>query len=179
MSEKTVLEVTEMRSTPSSSTDTGWKWAALITGAVLLVLVACLIGCLFGLLIGAAVSNNRRSETSVPEYYLPPTEEWPQATPDPAGQARLGVRYTMTAEGAIIQEVETGTAAEDAGLRVGDIITAVDGRDVNRNHPLNERILNYSPSDEVTLTILRNGREQELTVKLGAWTDIPLQLPIQ
>jgi predicted metalloprotease with PDZ domain len=180
MSEKTVLEVTEMRSTPSAATNGGWKWAAFITGAVLLALVACLIGCLFGLLIGAAISNNRRSQTSVPEYYLPPTEEWPLPTPyQGSGQARLGVRYTMTAEGALIQEVETGTAAEEAGLQVGDIITAVDGKAVNANHPLAERILSYNAGDEVTLTILRNGREQKINVRLGAWTDLPLQLPIQ
>lgn len=182
MSEKTVLEVTEeMKTTPAGSTNAGWKWAALIMGALLLALVTCLIGCLFGLLIGAAVSNNRRSATSIPEYYSPPpTEEWPLPTPyQGSGQARLGVRYTMTAEGAVIQEVETGSAAEAAGLQVGDIVTAVDRKAVNFNHPLRERILEYNAGDEVTLTILRNGREQKIKVRLGAWDDLPLQLPIQ
>lgn len=174
-------DFTAQRNLTPSQAEGGWKWAALILGAVLLTLIACLIGCLFGLLIGAAIGNQRGSETPLPEYYYEyPEQPWELPTPYPgSGPARLGVEYTMTEEGAEIVRVEDGSPAAEAGLRTGDIVTAVDGKAVNANHPLAERILAYNAGDEVTLTILRNGREQEIEVRLGAWTDLPLQLPIQ
>ena len=48
----------------------------------------------------------------------------------------------------------------------GDIVTEMDGKSIDSVVDLRNRILRASPGDEVKLTILRDGKEQELTVKL-------------
>jgi S1-C subfamily serine protease len=49
----------------------------------------------------------------------------------------------------------------------GDIITAMDGNAVESVKDLRGRILRANPDDEVKLTILREGSEKEVTVKLA------------
>ena len=85
--------------------------------------------------------------------------------------------------GLLIQSVDNGSAADDAGLRAGsqnvvvsgksfvlggDIITAVDGHAVNTFEQLSNAISAKKPGDKVTLTIYRHGKQQTVTVKLGA-----------
>mgnify|MGYP001583439896 CR=1 FL=1 len=43
----------------------------------------------------------------------------------------LGITYSSTSEGAYIQKVTAGSAAEKAGIRAGDIVTRVDGENVD------------------------------------------------
>jgi S1-C subfamily serine protease len=84
--------------------------------------------------------------------------------------------------GLLVERVERGSAAANAGLRVGkqkvvvsgnsyvvggDIITAVDGKAVNSFEELSNAISSKKPGDEVTLTIYRNGKQQTVTAKLG------------
>ncbi|WP_298818141.1 S1C family serine protease [Chloroflexus sp.] len=59
------------------------------------------------------------------------------------------------------------TAAAQAGLREGDIITAVNDQRLDANTSLRQLLLQYRPGDTVELTILRNGQEQKVTVTLG------------
>ncbi|MEF3273165.1 MAG: trypsin-like peptidase domain-containing protein [Chloroflexus sp.] len=59
------------------------------------------------------------------------------------------------------------TAAAKAGLREGDIITAVNDQRLDANTSLRQVLLQYRPGDTVELTILRNGQEQKVTVTLG------------
>lgn len=59
------------------------------------------------------------------------------------------------------------TAAAQAGLREGDIITAVNGQRLDANTSLRQLLLQYRPGDTVELTILRDGQEQNVTVTLG------------
>ena len=67
------------------------------------------------------------------------------------------------------------SAAEAAGLREGDIITEVDGRPVNETKPLDEHIGRYEPGDRVELTILRDGRKRDISVRLGSQ---PIEPPV-
>jgi hypothetical protein len=69
--------------------------------------------------------------------------------------------------GAWIREVVPDSPAEAAGLRPDDLITAVDGRAVDTNHPLEALIGAYEPGDRVTITYLRGGGEEEVSVRLG------------
>src|SRR5690606_2987222 len=64
--------------------------------------------------------------------------------------------------------------AERAGIRVGDVILAVNGTPVNDSNDLRNRIASFLPGTEVTLTIWRNGREEQVRVRLAE-----LQLPNQ
>ncbi|HVM19301.1 MAG TPA: trypsin-like peptidase domain-containing protein, partial [Egibacteraceae bacterium] len=73
-----------------------------------------------------------------------------------------------TNTGALVVEVAPGSAAADAGLQRGDIITALDGEAVTSMGDLAGLISSRSPGDEVTVTIMRSGEEQALDVTLGA-----------
>ncbi len=59
------------------------------------------------------------------------------------------------------------TAAARAGLRDGDIITAVNGQRLDGNVSLRQLLLQYQPGDTIELTILRDGQEQTVSVTLG------------
>jgi Do/DeqQ family serine protease len=70
--------------------------------------------------------------------------------------------------GVLITSIEPGSAAARAGLRPQDIVTAINGVPVNDPNTLRNRIASTPPGTEVTLNILRNGREQQVRVRLGA-----------
>ncbi len=74
---------------------------------------------------------------------------------------------TQLAGGAVITEVVADSPAEAAGLEVGDIITAMDGTDLDANHSLADLVGSYSPGDEVTLQLTRGDEELELTATLA------------
>ena len=69
--------------------------------------------------------------------------------------------------GAVVRYVEPGSPADEAGLEEGDVITAVDGRAVERNHPLDQLLQRYKPGDIVEITYWRDDREHEVRVRLG------------
>ena len=56
--------------------------------------------------------------------------------------------------------------ASKAGIKGGDIILSVNGQPVDQDHELNTLINNANVGDQITLTILRDGQEQTLTVTL-------------
>jgi serine protease Do len=70
-------------------------------------------------------------------------------------------------EGILISQVAPGSPAEKAGLKVGDIIVAIDGEKVREVRELQFRIMKTPPGTEVTLTILRGGKEQTIKAKVG------------
>ncbi|MCX7832914.1 MAG: Do family serine endopeptidase [Ignavibacteria bacterium] len=70
------------------------------------------------------------------------------------------------AKGVLIQNVIKGGAGDEAGLKVGDVILAVDGKEVNAANQLQTIIGSHRPGDEVTLTIFRDGTTMEKKVKL-------------
>ncbi|CAN5628111.1 trypsin-like peptidase domain-containing protein [soil metagenome] len=67
-----------------------------------------------------------------------------------------------------VMTVTEDTPAADAGLQVGDVITAIDGVAIDQDHQfINEAILSHSPGDTITLTVDRNGQSQDIDVTLG------------
>jgi serine protease Do len=64
-----------------------------------------------------------------------------------------------------------GSPAAAAGLRAGDIITAVDGDPVDADHDLATRVMPHQPGDQVTLSVVSGGSTRELTVTLGTLPD--------
>jgi S1-C subfamily serine protease len=70
-------------------------------------------------------------------------------------------------EGALIVEVAPDTAAAEAGLVQGDIVTAIDGEPIAGMAELAAEIRRRSPGDEVTLTVSGRSGEREVTVILG------------
>jgi Do/DeqQ family serine protease len=71
------------------------------------------------------------------------------------------------ARGVIIAQVQPDSAAARAGLRTGDVITALNGEPVNESNELRNRVANTAPGTEITLTVLRDGGEQQLRATLG------------
>lgn len=63
--------------------------------------------------------------------------------------------------------VSPGGPADSAGIEEGDIITAVNGQKIDKNNSLSYLIQQLKPGEEVELTVLRNGQEQKIKVKLG------------
>ena len=60
-----------------------------------------------------------------------------------------------------------GSPAERAGLKGGDIITAVNETAIDGAHPLQDLLVQYSPGTIITLTVLRDGSLITITVELG------------
>lgn len=61
-----------------------------------------------------------------------------------------------------------GGPAQKAGIKPGDIITAVDGKQINESTSLAALINEHKVGDKVTLTIMRDGKEQKINVTLEA-----------
>ncbi|NLE52795.1 MAG: PDZ domain-containing protein, partial [Chloroflexi bacterium] len=94
------------------------------------------------------------------------------------GDAWLGVSIADTPDGVSIVEIVSGSPADDAGLRVGDVITAVDSVDVESADALVDLIATYAPGDEVTVTAEYRGVSNEYTVTLGERpSDLELRRP--
>ena len=71
-----------------------------------------------------------------------------------------------TMEGIYVAEVVEDGAAEDAGLKKGDVITHIDGKKVSKFGDLSGLIAQKRPGDKVTLTYLRDKKKQTVTLTL-------------
>lgn len=71
-----------------------------------------------------------------------------------------------TNQGGFIEQVMPDSAADDAGIKPGDVITKVNGKSVKTFNELRGKIGSIGAGKEVKLTIIRNGNEQEFNVKL-------------
>jgi serine protease Do len=69
--------------------------------------------------------------------------------------------------GALIGDVMPGTPAAKAGLKSGDVITAVNDKPVDSAHSLQLMISQFNPGTIVTLKVIRNGAPSNFSVKLG------------
>jgi len=103
----------------------------------------------------------------------------------PLSRPWIGVRYTaldlrtakennlpVSAGAWIVADGTTspiisGSPAEAAGLKSGDIITAVNETEIDEAHPLQDLLVQYSPGATITLTVLRDGSSITITVELG------------
>jgi len=105
--------------------------------------------------------------------------------PDEEDKAYLGVRYSSTdtlsynfpereiEQGAIVGRVIKDSPASAAGLKRGDVITAVDGKAIPSSDSLIDLIAEREPGDEISLEVYRAGDEQarEIEVTLGEHPD--------
>jgi serine protease Do len=75
--------------------------------------------------------------------------------------------------GVVLTAVRRGSPAEAAGLRQGDVITAVNGHEVDDPEALRFRIATLTVGTAAQLTVWRNGREEPITAQLSAPPDTP------
>ena len=72
-----------------------------------------------------------------------------------------------TAEGAVITEVQAGSAADKGGLLAGDVVVAVDGVAVLNASELRNRIGLTPVGEALDITVMRDGRRKSLDVEIG------------
>lgn len=110
---------------------------------------------------------------------VPGTDEWNIDFDDnfrffrtDENRAMLGVVTEKTDKGAEVQEVTKESAAEKAGLKKGDIITKINDTKISDAGELSEVIKKHKPGDKVTITYLRDNKEQKVTAELGKWKGV-------
>ncbi|MFN2505062.1 MAG: S1C family serine protease, partial [Acidimicrobiales bacterium] len=86
-------------------------------------------------------------------------------TLDPAAAAQLG---TPTTSGVYVVQVEPGSPAERAGLRVGDVILSVGGTEVSSAEDVGRAVRSHSPGDPVDVSWARGGQRLSAQVTLGS-----------
>ena len=69
-------------------------------------------------------------------------------------------------EGILVREVRSGTAAEKAGLKAGDVITKVDGQSVKSTRDLRVQLRKKTDQKSVTLSVVRKGSEISVPVEV-------------
>jgi len=89
----------------------------------------------------------------------------------------FGVRYTHIStdtallndvpEGELVREVVSGSAADRAGVKVGDILTEFDGQKLADEETLSKLIRGKKVGDEVKIKVFRDGKTLDLSSKLG------------
>jgi serine protease Do/serine protease DegQ len=83
-------------------------------------------------------------------------------TPDIAQSMELG-----SVQGALVSQVVDGSAAEKAGIRAGDVVTAVNGKPVKDAAGLRNAIGLLSVGDRVDVALLRDGKPRRVTAVIG------------
>ncbi len=75
---------------------------------------------------------------------------------------------TTDIKGVLVEDAIDGYPAAEAGIKAGDIITAVDGVEVESSFELVAQLLRYEPGDTVIITINRDGQISDVNLVLAA-----------
>jgi Do/DeqQ family serine protease len=76
----------------------------------------------------------------------------------------LGIKET---KGVGVAQVQPGSAADRAGLRKGDVITSFNGVEMTDPNVFRNLVASTAPGTDVSLTVIRDGREQQIRATLG------------
>jgi len=111
-------------------------------------------------------------------FAIPISNVWPVVQQLRQGQtpthARMGVAVTNATSrnglltGAGIESVNNGSAAQQAGLQRGDVITKVDDEIITGSESLVATVRGHRPGDKVTLTVVRRGKTHMIDVTLDS-----------
>ena len=71
------------------------------------------------------------------------------------------------ARGALVDDAQSGSPAEKAGVEAGDVIVAINGTDIKDSRDLAQKIANAKPGSSVKLDAMRDGDEKTFSVTLG------------
>ena len=111
--------------------------------------------------------DGQQPSPGCPRLPLPKQPRLPGLDLDLDPDAEIPITWPLEAE---IMKVVEGSPAEEAGLEVGDRIVAVDD-ELMVEGDLAEMMTWYDPGDRVDLTILRDGEQEMVVVKLGRHPD--------
>jgi len=94
------------------------------------------------------------------------------------GGSRLGVQFVTLdpsvakehkvteTVGALVTQVMPQSPADKAGIKANDVVTKVDGSEVNAEHTLRDLLATYKPGDSVKLDVIHDGKTNQLSVTL-------------
>jgi serine protease Do len=85
-------------------------------------------------------------------------------TVTPSIAEQLGIKVDS---GALVADVTAGSGAEVAGLRNGDVITSIDGKEVKAAEDVTSAVSTHKPGDEIKMTYRRGDETKDADVKLG------------
>jgi len=91
----------------------------------------------------------------------------------PGLNVQIDPRYTAeyasqkgTPAGAYVAKVTPGGPAEKAGIRVADVLTKINGKDIKSSLALTHELFKYKPGDQVTVTIFRDNKTMDVSIQL-------------
>jgi putative serine protease PepD len=140
------------------------------TTVAIIVVVGLVFSCIIGALAGGVTGffvGQRQGRVAAERVLqgglgvMPGQGEAPVPVPVPRGSV------PQRALGALIVDVVSGTPAEQAGLKEGDVIVAIDSTSIGPGHSLPATIGQYQPGDRVTVHFLRGNQEQSVQVTLA------------
>ena len=70
-------------------------------------------------------------------------------------------------------QVQPGGPADRAGVRANDVIIRFNGTEVNEPNTFRNLVAGTAPGTDVTLTVVRDGGEQQINARLGEFTPQP------
>jgi serine protease Do len=77
------------------------------------------------------------------------------------------------AKGAIVSDVTEDSPALAAGIAQGDTILKVDGKDISDSRDLSRKVADLKPGQSVPVTVVRDGKTMDISVKIGTMPDEP------
>jgi putative serine protease PepD len=129
-----------------------------------------------GRVIGIAdqIATNGSAEQSSGVGFAVPIDLVKSELPDlqvgrPVAHAYLGIGTGEApgTTGALIGSVTAGGPAQSAGLKAGDVVTAIEGKRITGSGDLVSAIASHSPGDSIKITVRRGSGTQTVTAKLG------------
>lgn len=136
-------------------------YTTTIVIAIAGILVSLIVGCFAGGIAGYWIGSRQAREMAEELVRHPQLIIRPELFEEGFELFRRGL------SGAVVSYVEPGGPADEAGLEEGDVITALDGREVDKNQPLDKLIQRYKPGDSAEITYWRGDQEHKIRVRLG------------
>jgi putative serine protease PepD len=96
------------------------------------------------------------------------SQQTPSQTTGSGAFLGVGTQASSDGSGVQVNQVVSGSAAADAGLQQGDVITQFDGQKVTTPAQLGTAVASHQAGDKVQVTFTRNGQTKTVTVTLGA-----------
>lgn len=176
----------------------GKQVAGIVVGVVALLAIGAALGGFIGYRLGTVegaqqAQINLPASRQAPQSQLPNSNNFGQLPQLPFGSGQIpavnpggpymGVQFQMLTPniaaregmtgtiGALVRDLAADGPAAKAGLKVGDVIVAVDGQAVDAQNDLRARVADFKPNDEITLTVVKGTAsgpidQHDLKVKL-------------
>lgn len=95
--------------------------------------------------------------------------EGPFAEKPKKGTAFLGIGTEDSGEGKIrVTKIGRESPAENAGIKIGDFIVAIDGKKLKDKEAMQKYLKDKAADEKITILLLREGKDKEIILRLGA-----------